>query len=73
MDAEGSSEESAVTASGAWLRHYKTAARRRRAAGVQRFTRGELKRRRLREVLKLAASTVGVFLLAGVFYLLLSR
>jgi len=72
MDAEGS-EESSVTASGAWLQHYEAASRRRRAAGVQRFTRSALKRRRLRELLKLAASTLGVLALAGVFYLLLSR
>ena len=71
MDAERN-EEPAATASGAWLQHYKAASRRRRAAGRHR-TRTAMKRYRLRARLKVIASTVGVFLLAGVFYLLLSR
>ena len=72
MDAERN-EEPAVTASGAWLQHYKAASKRRHAAGGHRRTREAIKRHRLRERLMLAASTVGVVLLVGVFYLLLSR
>lgn len=72
MDAERN-EEPAVTSS-AWLQHYKAASRRRRASRRgSGFTRTSLKRQRLREGVKAVASTVGVFLLAGVFYLLLSR
>jgi len=72
MDAERN-EEPATSASGAWLQHYKAASRRRRAAGQHGRTRTALKRHRLRERLKVIASTLGVFVLAGVFYLLLSR
>ena len=72
MDAERT-EDPAVTPSGAWLQHYKAASRRRRAAGKHRFTRTALKRQRLRDNLRALAATVGVFLLAGVFYLLLTR
>jgi hypothetical protein len=72
MDAERN-QEAAVTSSGAWLQHYKAASRRRRAAGKHGRTRAVLKRYRLRERLKVVASAVGVLMLLGVFYLLLSR
>jgi len=72
MDAERN-EEAAVAASGAWLQHYKVASKRRHAAGARTRTRAAIKRYRLRERLKLAASTLVVVLLVGVFYLLLSR
>jgi hypothetical protein len=72
MDAERT-EDLEVTPAVAWLQHYKAASRRRRAAGKHRRTRTALKRQRLRDNLKVLISTLGVFLLAGVFYLLLTR
>jgi hypothetical protein len=72
MDAERT-EDPAATPAGAWLQHYKAASRRRRAGGKHRRTRTALKRQRLRDNLKALAATLGVFLLAGVFYLLLTR
>jgi hypothetical protein len=72
MEAERGDSSLAVS-SPAWLRHYKAASRRRRAAGGYGRFRAEVRRRRLKERFFLALSTMAVLAVTGLFYLLLSR
>ena len=70
MEAERGDPSPAVS-SAAWLRHYKAASRRRRAAGGHGRLRVQAKRRRVKEMFALAMSAVAVLAVTGVFYLLL--
>jgi hypothetical protein len=57
----------------AWQQHYRAASKRRRAAGGHGRTRAALRRRNLRELVKMGVSALAVAALTGLFYLLLSR
>jgi hypothetical protein len=70
MEADRGDPSPAVS-SAAWLRHYRAASQRRRAAGGHGRLRAAVKRRRLRERLTIAVSAAAVLAVTGLFYLLL--